>query len=247
MQLAIRDFLRKWDLDITRLSYGRSLAGRLKILMQKLEVDCALDVGANVGKYAMILRALGYGGPIVSFEPASLPFRILQGRAKKDRLWDVHQIALGSSDGERALNVMQDSGLNSFYNPSVYGAERFTDDVVDHFEAVPVKRLDSNSIAVPQFTKARNVFLNVDTQGHDLEVFRGASGCLSQIAMLQMELSVRPIYEGIPDWRSVIEEVEEAGFVLGGLFAVGYDNACEIIEFDGLFVRKFRSHDKEAS
>ncbi|MDR3573732.1 MAG: FkbM family methyltransferase [Anaerolineaceae bacterium] len=246
MQLAIRDFLRKLDFDITRLSYGRSLAGRLKILTQTLDIDCVLDVGANIGKYAMSMRALGYNGPIVSFEPASLPFRTLREKTKKDRLWNAHQIALGSSEGDGSLNVMQDSGLNSFYTPNEYGAKCFADDVVDHQETVSVKRLDSISAVMPEIHRSRNVFLKIDTQGHDLEVFRGSSGYYPQIALLQMELSVCPIYKEIPDWMSVIKEVEKTGFVLGGLFAVSYNNACEVIEFDGLFIRKRPDHGEGA-
>lgn len=238
MQLAIRDLLRHWDLDITRLSYGRSLAGRLKILIQRLEIDCVLDVGANVGKYAMSLRALGFRGPIISFEPAALPFSILLERTKKERSWQAHQLALDISDGEKALNVMQDSDLNSFHHPSAYGAKCFAGDVIDHQERVPVSRLDSISTSMERFAKAKNIFLKIDTQGHDLDVFRGASGCLSQIALLQTELSVCPIYEDIPDWQSAIGEIEGAGFVLGGLFAVSYNKAYEVIEFDGLFIRE---------
>ena len=236
MQLAIRDLLRHWDLDITRLSYGRSLAGRLKILLQRLEIDCALDVGANVGKYAMSLRVLGFEGPIISFEPATIPFRLLKERAEQEPWWQAHQLALGSFDGERALNVMRDSDLNSFHDPNAYGAKCFAGDVIDHQETVPVARLDS--ISMKHFPKAKNIFLKIDAQGHDLEVFRGALGCLSQIALLQTELSVCSIYEDTPDWQSAIREIKGAGFVLGGLFAVSYNQDREVIEFDGLFIRE---------
>ncbi len=237
MLLAVRDYLRGFDVDLTRLSYGRSHDGRLKLLIKKLGIDCVLDVGANQGQFAKSLRTIGYKGRIVSFEPAEEPFKQLRDRSKRDPLWSVRQQALGSSDTVAALNVMQNSTLNSFHRPSEYGCGECTGEVIDHVEAVTVARLDSTYPNLGEIRDAKRIFLKIDTQGHDLEVFRGAAGCLSKVALIQLELSVNPIYEGTPTWNEAIEEVRANGFALGGMFAVSYDSDQRAIEFDGIFVR----------
>ena len=48
------------------------------------------------------------------------------------------------------------------------------------------------------------MLLKTDTQGWDLEVIEGAAGCLERVVALQVELSVRPIYEGSPGWLEVL-------------------------------------------
>jgi len=43
------------------------------------------------------------------------------------------------------------------------------------------------------------VFLKMDTQGWDLDVFVGCGTCLASVVGLQSELSIRSVYEAMPD------------------------------------------------
>ncbi len=237
MRGAIRSLLRPFDLDLISISSGRTLSGRLRTLIRQQEIDCVLDVGANIGQYGASLRANGYKETIISFEPAAGSFRALEEKAAKDESWHVQRLALGTSNEEMILNVMQGTALSSFHEPNEYGKQCFADESIDHQEKVPVRRLESVVSTMEPFKKAKNVFLKIDAQGHDLEVLRGAMGFLPKVALLQMELSIIPIYTGVPDWRDVITEVQNAGFVIAGLFAPFYRHGREIVELDGLFLR----------
>src|SRR4051794_21421474 len=77
----------------------------LRALLDRLSVNGVIDVGANTGEYATELREAGYGGEIVSLEPAAEAFAILKQRAEADPAWQVHQLALGRAPGEGRLQV----------------------------------------------------------------------------------------------------------------------------------------------
>ena len=141
---------------------------------------------------------------------------------------------------------MRSDDLTSFYQPSEFGMGSMRGEVLDHKESVRVTRLDSVCKTIDAVQKSRSVLLKIDTQGHDLEVFRGAQGCLPKVTLLLMERSVNPIYDGTPDWKSVIDEVTKAGFAIAGMFAVSYDEWDRVIEFDCLFVPRDGSSEREA-
>jgi len=81
-------------------------------------------------------------------------------------------------------------------------------------------------------------FLKTDTQGFDLRVLDGAHSLLSdRIVGAQVELSVIPIYEAMPEFLEVIASMRQRGFTLTGMFPVETDRAMRVYEFDGIFVR----------
>ena len=234
--LSIRDVLRRYDLEVSRFS-ASTLLGKVSKLIQQQDIDCTVDIGANIGQFAEGLQATGYRKTIVSFEPSAALFPILQKKSRASaNPWLVYQLGLGSRDEERSLNIMKEESLNSLYKPNQVGRESCPMQLLDRQEIVAIRRLDTLCDSIQPIANARNIFLKVDTQGNDLEVFRGASGCYSKLRMLLMELSVIPIYDGIPDWKDTVEEVEDAGFVLAGMFPVNHTATGEVIEFDGLFV-----------
>jgi hypothetical protein len=61
------------------------------------------------------------------------------------------------------------------------------------------------------------VFLKMDTQGFDLQVFEGAHECLDKIFGLQSELSIQPLYRNMPHYLEVLPIYEKAGFELYNL------------------------------
>jgi FkbM family methyltransferase len=204
----------------------------LKDLLGQLEIDCVLDVGANRGQFARELRTIGYSGLIVSFEPVSTEFRVMQERFTRDSKWRGHQIALGSRDESRAIRIPRLTVLSSFLEPIVATERQMT-------ETAEVRRLDRllPSI-VPEPSKSR-IFLKMDTQGYDLEVFRGASGIISKILGIQSELSIQPIYRDMPHYLEALEAYESAGFELFNLSVVNRVDTGGLLEMN-CFMRRSR-------
>ena len=80
------------------------------------------------------------------------------------------------------------------------------------------------------------LFVKCDTQGHDLKVIAGGARTLQSVLGLQLELSLKPIYEGAPDYVTVLEYLRGMGFDITGLFPVRRDELSRIINFDCVMI-----------
>ena len=193
----------------------------LKRLLKALQVDCVFDVGANRGQYGMELRGLGYTGTIISFEPDEDVFRELATVSAGDRRWTVINLALGSERGTERLTVMESREFNSFRKPVEDETDAFKNwNKVVGTKEVLVETLSDIMPALREEHRFTRPFLKMDTQGFDLEVFRGATSVLPEFIAMQSELSVVKIYEDVPPWQVALAEYQSAGFRLAGFFAV---------------------------
>jgi FkbM family methyltransferase len=185
----------------------------LKQLLAKLEIDCVLDVGANDGQFARNLRAIGYRGRIISFEPVPEVFARLRRAFENDPAWSGHPIALGNETGTMQMKIPPALTVLSSFLDLEESREVRT-------EEVEVRRLDELLPSLLANTAVSHVFLKMDTQGYDLNVFHGAEGCLSEIRGLVSEISVCPLYKNQPHYLESLATYERAGFDLYHLSTV---------------------------
>ncbi len=227
---------------IRRKKVGHMVAGsHLQLLLDKLQIDHVIDVGANHGQYAEELRERGYNGYILSFEPVNTNYQVLLDKSRHDDKWKVYHCALGSQSGSMMINVTRSTAFASFYKPNDYSMDRFGEKnvEVDYNENVQVKRLDEIYSGWIKQTERPRVFLKMDTQGYDLEVFKGVGNILSDILGLQSEVSVVQLYDGMPDYLESLNAFQKKGFELTGLYPVSRDHdSLAVIECDCIMRRK---------
>jgi FkbM family methyltransferase len=198
--------LPEYQIDrMTELAHTRDL-------LRALEVNCVFDVGANRGQFASELRGIGYEGRIISFEPVEREFTVLKQTFANDANWRGYQIALGKEDSESVINVPRLTVLSSMLQSQ--------DGTPTVPQPVSIRRMDGMFAEVIAGIQAPRVFLKMDTQGFDGQVFEGAGGCLAQLVGLESELSVVPLYKGMPHYLDALKMYEGAGFVLHHLSAV---------------------------
>jgi FkbM family methyltransferase len=218
-------------------------AQHLKQLLAMLNTDCVLDVGANIGQYCEYLRLhVGYEGAVISFEPVAELFARLEQASSTDRRWPVHKLALGESSGTAEIQIFAERTLSSILSPNEaslreMGYEKYLREMtLERTETVPVRRLDEIfDEIVPR--DASGVFLKCDTQGTDLSVVRGARGCLDRISGMQIELPVREVYEGAPDYLDALKELTGLGFDVTAFMPVQRDATLRVINVDCVFIR----------
>ena len=216
-------------------TYGEWTEAEISLLCKVLQPgDCVLDVGANQGQYGSMLRRCGYKGRIVSFEPVKASFEVLRTRAAKDPQWSVYNYALGARAGTRLIHVSRSTVMASFLDATDYSHTQFPEGMpVTRDEKVTIHTLDEVFDRVTEGLKSPRVFLKMDTQGYDLQVFAGAKRSLPQVRGLQTEISIQAIYEGMPDYLQSLATYTKAGFVMSGLYPVSRDKqTLALIELD---------------
>ena len=237
LQFRVRNLLRRRGFEVVRtgLPEANVLGLHLDRLFDRLAINVVLDVGAGGGDFGRWLRRNGYAGRIPSFEPVSDSFQRLAGHSAADPGWEAFELALGSEDGSAEINVSELRVFSSFLERSRYSADEIGESAaVVRKETVPVRRLDGRAfggVAEPR------VYLKMDTQGWDLEVLAGASGCAEAIVAFQSEVAVHRLYEGMPALQDSLARFEELGFGISGLFPVTLDSNLEVVEFDCVAVR----------
>ncbi|EFQ82060.1 methyltransferase, FkbM family [Aeromicrobium marinum DSM 15272] len=213
----------------------RHSAVRRQSVLTRHGVDLVLDVGAAGGGYGSSLRAFGYTGDIVSFEPLSTPFADLGAVIAGDPRWTARNVALGQEAGEVVINVASNSTSSSILpmlDAHVDAAPQVT---YVGTETVTVARLDDEAREV--VAGHRRPFLKIDTQGFEREVLAGGADTVAACVGLQLELSLVPLYGGGMLIDEAVSWAYDHGFRMVGLEQGYAAPTGEILQIDGVFVR----------
>jgi FkbM family methyltransferase len=186
-------------------------------LLHQYGIDVVLDVGANVGQFALALRRLGYRGRIVSFEPLAAEFETLQQRSRSDREWEVFNFALADTEGRQYINRSQVSAFSSIAEGTqllreTVDRDTFGGSQIVERQAITVHRLDNIFTSVVR--PGEKVLLKSDTQGFEMRVLCGAANVLSSICGAHLELSFEPLYMEERPFSEITHFMDSAGFDL---------------------------------
>lgn len=231
-KLALRRVLHHYDLELSRAPYPTRLARAL----DSVGVTTVIDVGANVGQFAIQLRRAGFTGEIISIEPLSGAFKELSSRAARDPRWHVLRAAAGSEPGEIQINVAANSfsssvlPMTSAHTDNAPGSEYIA---AEHARVTTVQEVVESYSVDPSVT-----LLKVDTQGFEAEVLAGAGDLVRSFAAIQVEMSFVELYQGQRLFDESYAQMLGWGLHLYAL-ETGFSGADgRLLQCDGLFVRE---------
>lgn len=146
----------------------------LEFILSVLEPGMTfVDVGANVGMFAIPGAKKVKNGKVLAFEPTSWTYRRLIENARLNGTTNLETVhcALGDSPGEAVLQVNKvgRDGLNTIGRPTHAYSKVVTT------ERVLVARLDD---ALQEHGISRVDVIKIDTEGAELLVLRGAGNLL---------------------------------------------------------------------
>jgi FkbM family methyltransferase len=143
-----------------------------------------VDIGANIGSYTLI-GSENSAAQVYAFEPHPITFQMLQKNIDLNQRNNVslHNVALGSSEGEVFLTDRRGSSINHI----VPGSQRPPGTV-----AVPCHRMDH----LCQIADITPQIVKIDVEGFEYDVLLGFGEFISSVQLLMIEMN------GLSDERS---------------------------------------------
>lgn len=242
MNNLIQSFLKRWPVHrgINRLL--RPLGcGVVKLERHDLFFDLKrflparndliiFDVGANEGQTQRKFRAEFPRATLHSFEPGTNAFAQLQKNTKINPATSIWNLALGSKIGQQEFFENTLTTMSSFLplGKEGWGGQE--------------KKINVPVTTIDQFCAERGIeridILKSDTQGYDLEIFKGAEGMMQKesISLIYFEVIFTEIYRNLPSFDETFHYLADRGFRLEALYDVSrYGRATWT---DALFVHE---------
>jgi FkbM family methyltransferase len=239
MKNSIKSTLRSIGLDVVKYPPIKPLNVQLKSVLNAKNIDTVLDVGAFTGLFCETLRKdVDYQGSIISFEPCKSSFEALSTKMLNDPKWTGHHFGLSDRSGAAILNLYDSGDFNSIHAMTASGASSYGVNEQNR-ETIQVRSLDDvwNDVVL---SSSKNIFLKLDTQGHDAKVLQGSRRSMGKILGILCELPAIEIYDGMTSMSVMIDHLKGLGFVPIGFYPVNHPNGYSgpVPEFDAIFVRR---------
>ncbi len=236
LKQVVQKLVRRTGYDIVRFSSDSLPSVRRFKLIKWCGINAVLDVGAGAGQYGMALRQAGYDKRILSFEPLKSAYGQLERVSYKDNSWSVFNLAVGEKEKETNFNIAGNSKSSSLLEMLPRHEMSAPDSRFVGQDFVKVTTLDA---IVDEFCSSSDVvFLKMDTQGYERFILDGARKHLGRIIMIEMEMSLVPLYDGEWLFTQAHAFLETHGYRLVAVEPGFGDSATgELLQVNGTYLR----------
>ncbi len=205
---------------------------------QQISPKTVIDVGANIGQFAVACAKTFPNITVHSFEPHPQCIAKLRRHMAGFRNAHIHPIALGERDGSVQFHVNSHSHSSSILSIGERHRKAFPNAREISTIDVPLSTLDR---AMESVTLERPLLLKLDIQGYEPQVLQGASATLMEADYVLLEASFRPLYEGESVFMEIVRTMEKRGFdFLRPLGWLVDPRSGEVLQMDALFVKSNR-------
>jgi FkbM family methyltransferase len=210
IRMSIEKVIGKRILPLSMLPRGVDIYYDIKKEVDTSHFRSVFDVGANEGK--SISKYLNWfpKADVYGFEPSENVFPVLKSNFSEHSRANLINTALGNNIGTKELVVGSNSKRGSFH------FEETGDEVVNR-HCVSIETLD-NFCFSNDIDKIN--FLKIDTEGHDIEVLKGAKKMLSnhRIDFVQSEVTTDYENELHRSMCKMIKYMKKHGYKVYGFY-----------------------------
>lgn len=170
--------------------------------------DVVLDIGSNIGYYAILESKKVLKGKIHAVEPVPDTIIRLKENLRLNGSGNVivHEVAFGSAREERKFFIHERCNWSSF-NEDMQGRI--------------IKEIDVHVIPIDDFIKQNNIvpnWIRMDIEGFEYEVLKGAIDLLSSPSPICLFIEIHPHLLSQEDLASMIRLLKSTGFKVSSIF-----------------------------
>lgn len=191
------------------------------------------DVGANVGTWTLLAKAVIPEASVEAFEPFARHCAEFGNTLQGVGGVRLHSIALGSENGSASLRVTGNSDSSSLLPLAAASRAQFGVEEVEQVR-VEMRRLDDCRAELGlEFAD----LIKLDVQGYEMEVLKGATECLAHAKAVVVEVSFAEYYEGQCLFHDLVGYLARSGILLSAL-GEHTPTGVALRQADMLFLRK---------
>jgi FkbM family methyltransferase len=206
-----------------------------RLVLQSLDCNCVVDVGANRGQFALIARNVFPQAKILSFEPLEEPARIFNKIFGSDPNVTLHICAIGREKTTATIHITRDDDSSSLLPITKTQSSMFPGATEKEMRQVTVLPL-SQALGATFIPPAS--LLKIDVQGFELDVLQGCEDILNKFSHLYIECSFIELYEGQALAHQVISWLEQRNFILSDVHNLYYEKNGGAVQGDFLFTQE---------
>jgi len=233
----IKLLFRRFGIDVSRYNLKENFDFRLNHFLKLNNIECILDIGANIGQYAEYLRQIGFKNNIISFEPLNDAYEILKTKTKKDSRWEAYNFGIGENDQISKINVSKNSFSSSILDMSNSHFDSSPESIYVSSQKIKIKRLDR--LEFLEKLTDKNLFLKIDTQGYEEQVINGSINIINRVKGIQIEMSLNELYKEQILFEELYKKIVNLNFDLWDIRR-GFSNPTSgrVLQFDAIFFKK---------
>ncbi len=191
-----------------------------------------IDIGANIGQFAVAAARFFPEARIHSFEPVPSCYEQLNRNIRNLPHVKTYNRAVGSGNAKLVFYQNEHSHASSALEVSDYQKENVP--ATRHVREIEVQSVRLDDFDFGQQLEAP-VLLKMDVQGFEKEVLKGASRFLNQVDYILLETSFISMYKNEPLFDEMHAFVKGAGFELMGPVGALDTNGSIVPQMDMLY------------